>query len=113
LTSAPIAIFSRCGGSKAGTANGEGNGNPFGAAGEGSPAATSGLAATGRSRPRAGSSSLGSAPRSVPSSSAGTRLAEACTQLFDPATLRPSDQGSLLAGPQNGAFTSEAACSRK
>src|SRR5690606_27692164 len=67
----------------------------------------------GRSRPRAGSSSLGSAPRSVPSSSAGTRLAEACTQLFDPATLRPSDQGSLLAGPQNGAFTSEAACSRK
>ena len=56
--------------------------------------------------------SLGSVPLKVPIHSAGTRVALFCTQLLLPATLRPSDQGSRLRGPQNGTETSLAGFSR-
>src|SRR5690606_37847427 len=112
-TSVPMAIFARIGGSNCGSDSGDGKGNPGGVAGDALPAETSGLLPSGRSRNRAMFLRRGSWPRRVPVSSPGTRVAEDWNQLFDPATLRPSDQGSLPVGSQKGVFTSEASCTRR
>src|SRR5690606_30454481 len=55
----------------------------------------------------------GSPPRRVPVHSGGTRLAEDCTQLLLPATLRPLLHGSRLVGAQYGVSTSEASFTRR
>src|SRR3546814_9847661 len=55
---------------------------------------------------------IGLLPLSVPVHSCGTSCAEDCTQLLEPATLRPSVQGSRLCGPQYGVDTLLAGFSR-
>src|SRR3546814_11014069 len=48
---------------------------------------------------------IGLPPLSVPVHSCGTSCADDCTQLLEPATFRPSVQGSRLCGPQYGVDT--------
>src|SRR3546814_156230 len=101
-TSAPMAILARNGGSNRGSSSGDGNGKAGGVTGCGLPADTSGLAAAGRSWCWAMLANIGLPPLSVPVHSCGTSCADDCTQLLEPATLRPSVQGSRLCGPQYG-----------
>src|SRR5690606_9186548 len=105
--------FARSGGSNCGSSSGDGNGNPVGAGGCGLPAETSGLVAAGRNCSWPSAVKPGSVPRTVPAHSPGTMVAELCTQLLDPATLRPLDEGSRLVGAQTGGSASEAACTRR
>ena len=95
-----MAIFARIGGSNCGNARGDGNGKPGGVGGEALPLETSGLLASGRSWRWPMSVNSGSVPRRVLVSSDGTSVADDCTQLFEPATLRPLDHGSRLVGAQ-------------
>src|SRR5690606_1375708 len=112
-TSPPTGSFARSGGANCGSSSGDGNGKPGGADGCGLPAETSGLVAAGRNCSWPMPVKPGSVPRTVPAHSPGTMVAELCTQLLDPATLRPLDQGSRLVGAQTGGSTSEAACTRR
>src|SRR3546814_13473359 len=100
-----MAILARNGGSNRGSSSGDGNGKAGGVTGCGWPADTSGLAAAGRSWCWAMLANIGLPPLSVPVRSCGTSCADDCTQVVEPATLRPSVQGPRLCRPQYGVGT--------
>src|SRR3546814_16849588 len=107
-----MAILARNGGSNRGSSSGDGNGKAGGVTGCGLPADTSGLAAAGRSWCWAMLAHIGLPPLSVPVHSCGTSCADDCTQLLEPATFRPSVQGSRRSGPPYGVYTLLAGFSR-